>query len=69
MTQQRTPDRRSLIARRRRNLLLAALAAFVLGIVAGALSDGGEPARDQRRRARAVRLRRRAPAPRPPSTG
>ena len=31
------PDRRSAVARRRRNLLLAALAAFVLGCVAGAL--------------------------------
>ena len=48
MTQPRTPDRRSLIARRRRNLLLAALAAFVLGIVAGSLSDGDEPRRDRR---------------------
>ena len=40
-------DRRALIARRRRNLLLAALAAFVLGIVVGAVSDrgdGGRPA-------------------------
>jgi beta-N-acetylhexosaminidase len=36
------PDRRAVIARRRRNLLLGALAAFVLGIVAGALSGGGE---------------------------
>jgi len=35
------PDRRVLIARRRRNLLLAALAAFVTGIVVGAVSDRG----------------------------
>lgn len=46
------PDRRTLVARRRRNLLLGALAAFVLGIAVGATSDGGDeeaprhPARD-----------------------
>lgn len=40
------PDRRAAIARRRRNLLLGALAAFVLGSVAGARSGGeGEPRR------------------------
>ncbi len=39
------PDRRAAIARRRRNLLLAALAAFALGIVAGAASDGAEAPR------------------------
>jgi beta-N-acetylhexosaminidase len=34
------PERRALVARRRRNLLLAALGALVLGIVVGAVSDG-----------------------------
>jgi beta-N-acetylhexosaminidase len=38
-------DRRSTIVRRRRNLLLGALAAFVLGSVAGAFSGGDEPER------------------------
>jgi beta-N-acetylhexosaminidase len=44
------PDRRAAIARRRRNLLLAALAAFVLGIVVGGVSggDGEEPQRAAR---------------------
>jgi len=44
------PDRRTLIARRRRNLLLAALAAFALGCAVGAASgDGGaEPRRSVR---------------------
>jgi len=47
------PDRRTLVARRRRNLLLGALAAFVLGIVVGATWDGRDrdapqqPARDE----------------------
>jgi beta-N-acetylhexosaminidase len=36
------PDRPAAIARRRRNLLIGALAAFVLGIVVGGLSGGGE---------------------------
>jgi beta-N-acetylhexosaminidase len=39
------PDRRAAIARRRRNLLLAALAAFVLGVVVGAVSGDGDPER------------------------
>jgi beta-N-acetylhexosaminidase len=40
------PDRRAAIARRRRNLLLGALAALVLGVVVGASSgDGDEPPR------------------------
>jgi beta-N-acetylhexosaminidase len=37
------PDRPAAIARRRRNLLVGALAAFALGIVVGAISGGGEP--------------------------
>ena len=42
------PDRRALIARRRRNLLAGALAAFAAGILVGGLSGGGdaEPRRD-----------------------
>jgi beta-N-acetylhexosaminidase len=40
------PDRRAAIARRRRNLVLGALAALVLGIVVGASAgDGGDPPR------------------------
>jgi beta-N-acetylhexosaminidase len=35
------PDRRAAIARRRRNLLSGALAAFVLGVLVGGLSGGG----------------------------
>ena len=42
------PDRRPAVARRRRNLLLAALAAFVLGSVVGAASDGDEAERPGR---------------------
>jgi beta-N-acetylhexosaminidase len=41
------PDRRTQIARRRRNLLLAALAAFALGCVAGATSDDDEDERGE----------------------
>jgi beta-N-acetylhexosaminidase len=43
------PDRRADIARRRRNLLLGALAAFVLGIVAGGVTGGGDDAPEPRR--------------------
>ena len=40
------PDRRAVIARRRRNVLLGALGAFMLGIVVGAMSgDDGEERR------------------------
>jgi beta-N-acetylhexosaminidase len=39
------PDRRALIHRRRRNLLAGAVAAFAIGIAAGAMSGDGDDAR------------------------
>ena len=48
------PDRRSPAARRRRSLLLVALAAFALGVVAGTAPWSGDPRPDARRQAAPV---------------
>jgi beta-N-acetylhexosaminidase len=60
------PDRRALIARRRRNLLLAALVAFVVGILIGAVSDPNDkPEPEQPARSEtAARPARQAPVDR-----
>jgi beta-N-acetylhexosaminidase len=41
------PDTRAAVVRRRRNLLIAALAAFVLGVVVGGSEGGSGPERDE----------------------